>query len=92
MRAMSDESTIRVLTSNRPLSALLSQVLVAFTIEVDNEFERRMGESGHPGARLSLVVWSNLMRVVAQSEAFVSDPANTLPHYPLWDMNRGFGP
>jgi hypothetical protein len=30
--------------------------------------------------------------MVAQSEMFVRDPANALPHYPLWDMNRGFGP
>ncbi|MGC9940449.1 MAG: hypothetical protein ABSE48_01370, partial [Verrucomicrobiota bacterium] len=27
-----------------------------------------------------------------QTAAFVHDPAGTLPHYPLWDMNRGFGP
>lgn len=46
-----------------PLSALLSQLLVAFTIECDNEFERRMLDSGHPG-HLSLVVWSNLLRFV----------------------------
>jgi hypothetical protein len=30
--------------------------------------------------------------LVAQTEAFVADPVNALPHYPLWDMNRGFGP
>jgi len=48
------------------LSALLSQVLVAFTVEFDNEFERRMGDAGYPGARLSLVVWTNLMRFVGQ--------------------------
>ena len=30
--------------------------------------------------------------LVAQTEAFVRDPAGTLPHYPAWDMNRGFGP
>jgi hypothetical protein len=30
--------------------------------------------------------------LVAQSEMFQRDPAGTLPHYPLWDMNRGFGP
>jgi hypothetical protein len=29
--------------------------------------------------------------LVAQTEWFVRDPG-TLPHYPLWDMNRGFGP
>jgi len=41
-------------------------VLVAFTVEFDNEFERRMSESSHPGARLSLVVWTNLLRFVAE--------------------------
>lgn len=48
----------------RPLSALLSQILVAFTVEFDNEFERQIAEAGHPGARLSLVVWSNLIRFI----------------------------
>jgi hypothetical protein len=49
------------INSDRPLSALLSQILVAFTIELDNEFERQMND---PGARSSLVVWSNLIRFV----------------------------
>jgi DNA-binding MarR family transcriptional regulator len=48
----------------RPLSALLSQVLVAFTIELDNEFERRMIQAGEPGT-LSLGVWANLMRFLS---------------------------
>jgi hypothetical protein len=30
--------------------------------------------------------------LVAQSEAFVRDPLASLPHFPLWDLNRGFGP
>jgi len=30
------------MSERRPLSALLSQALIAFTIELDNEFERRM--------------------------------------------------
>jgi hypothetical protein len=30
--------------------------------------------------------------LVAQSKLFQRDPVGTLPHYPLWDMNRGFGP
>jgi hypothetical protein len=46
---------------------LLSQVLVAFTIEFDNEFERRMGDAGHPGAFLSMVVWGSLMRFVGET-------------------------
>jgi hypothetical protein len=55
------------MASMRPLSALLSQVLVAFTVEFDNEFERRMGEAGYVGARLSLVVWANMMRFVSEA-------------------------
>jgi hypothetical protein len=29
---------------------------------------------------------------VAQTALFLRDPVGALPHYPLWDMNRGFGP
>jgi hypothetical protein len=68
-------STTCGVTSRRSLSALLSQVLVAFTIELDNEFERRMGEAGYPGARLSLVVWANLMRFVAEEAMSVRNLA-----------------
>ncbi|HET6328344.1 MAG TPA: hypothetical protein VFG04_26920, partial [Planctomycetaceae bacterium] len=59
--------------SELPLSALLSQVLVAFTIEFDNEFEQRMAESGFPGARLSLVLWSNLIRFIPRKGITVGD-------------------
>ncbi len=59
----------------RSLSALLSQMLVAFTVEFDNEFERRMGGAGHPGARLSLVVWATLMRFVVAGGVPVRDLA-----------------
>lgn len=63
MASMMENSSI---ASMRSLSALLSQVLVAFTVEFDNEFERRMGEAGYAGARLPLVVWTNLMRFVGE--------------------------
>lgn len=46
----------------RPLSALLSQILVAYTVEFDSEFERRMSEAGHPAAGLSLILWYTVMR------------------------------
>lgn len=49
----------------RPLSALLSQVLVAFRLELDDEFEKQMRESGYAGASLSVVIWSTLMRFLA---------------------------
>src|ERR1700728_1063640 len=67
MGAGEDVSLVSVphgIAANRSLSALLSQLLVAFTVEFDNQFERRMGAAGYPGARLSLVVWANLMRFV----------------------------
>jgi DNA-binding MarR family transcriptional regulator len=59
-----------------PLTALLSQVLVAFTIEFDNEFELQMphrttrhgsmaGAGGRRGPWLvSMVMWSNCMQYV----------------------------
>ena len=61
--------------AGRGISALLSQVLVAYTVEFDNEFERRMGEAGYPGARLSLVVWANLIRFIGNGAISVRDLA-----------------
>jgi hypothetical protein len=58
-------------TRRPPLSALLSQVLVALTVEFDNEFELQMGNAGYVGARLSFVVWANLMRFLAESSLSV---------------------
>jgi hypothetical protein len=60
---------------SRPLSALLSQVLVAFTVELDGEFERLMRESGYAGG-LSLVVWLNLVRFLTSEELSVRTLAN----------------
>ncbi len=65
-----------------PLSALLSQALVAFTIEFDNEFERQMPHrtTSHgrtPGAHtpwlVSLVMWSNCMQFVGETGISVGD-------------------
>ena len=50
--------------SSAPLSTLLSQALVAFTIELDNEFERRFPEAGGGARVVSLTMWSNLLRFV----------------------------
>src|SRR5712671_4534594 len=64
------------------LSALLSQALVAFTIEFDNEAEHRLphrttsfGASGHgDGAWLvSLVMWENCMRFVTEEPITVGE-------------------
>jgi DNA-binding MarR family transcriptional regulator len=66
-----------------PLATLLSQVLVAFTIEFDNEFEHRIP---HRTTRLiavaeqrtgpwltSMVMWSNLMRLVSEDGLTVGE-------------------
>ncbi len=56
-----------------PLSALLSQFLVAFTIEFDNEFERRMphrttnhGSTGPGPWLVSMAMWFTCMRFVTE--------------------------
>src|SRR5271154_6471599 len=69
-----------------PLPTLLSQVLAAFTIEFDNEFEHQMpnrvtrlraagewnsGLSPRPWL-VSMVMWSNLMRFVTEDGLTVS--------------------
>jgi len=51
-------------TEPAPLFVLLSQVLIAFTIEFDNEFEYRMAAAGCRKFRLSMAMWSNFMRFV----------------------------
>jgi DNA-binding MarR family transcriptional regulator len=70
-------------TSRLPLSTLLSQALVAFTIEFDNEFEHRMphrttnyGSTG--GSRqgpwlVSLVMWYNCMQYVGEEGVTVAE-------------------
>ena len=58
-----------------PLSALLSQALVAFTIDLDNEFERQMVDAGFRGISLSVMVWSNLFRFIADQGVAVRELA-----------------
>jgi DNA-binding MarR family transcriptional regulator len=65
-----------------PLSALLSHVQVAFTIELDNEFEQRMShrttwhtptpDATHTPWLGSLVMWYNCLRFVDQNGITVS--------------------
>ena len=52
-----------------------SQALVAYTVEFDNEFERRLAEAGHGGSILSLIVWSNVMRFLTGGSRTVRDLA-----------------
>jgi DNA-binding MarR family transcriptional regulator len=69
--------------SQLPLSALLSQVLVAFTIECDNEFERQMphrtsnyGSKAGGGAGpwlVSMAMWWTCMRFVGADGITVAE-------------------
>jgi hypothetical protein len=65
-------------TGALPLSALLSQVLVAFTVEFDNEFGRQMPHRTAKGGLsdpevhdapwlTSLVMWANVMQFVGEA-------------------------
>src|ERR1700751_3730379 len=70
-----------------PLAALLSEVLVAFTIEFDNEFEQRVphrttnhGSTGDPGSvpwLVSMTMWLQVMRFVPDEGI----DAKTLYHF-----------
>ena len=71
---MSDSAAAKS-SASLPLSALLSQTLVAFTIELDNEFEKRMAESGYPGAILSQIVWLTVVRFLTRAPVSVRDLA-----------------
>jgi hypothetical protein len=52
-----------------PLSTPLSHLLVAFTIELDNEFERRFSQAGGGARVASVVMWSNFLRFVGDGIA-----------------------
>jgi len=66
-----------------PLPTLLSQVLVAFTIEFDNEFERQMPHrtttgTAPAGSRagpwlVSMVMWSNFLQFVGDEGVTVAE-------------------
>jgi hypothetical protein len=60
--------------SDPPLSTPLSHLLVAFTIELDNEFELRMTNAAATRP-FSVVMWSNLLRVVEGGITVGSLPA-----------------
>ena len=47
-----------------PISTLLSQVVVTYTIELDNEFERRFQDAGGGARVASVVMWSNFLRFI----------------------------
>lgn len=58
-----------------PLSVLLSQVLLAFTIEFDNEFELQMSKTYARPFKVSIAMWSNFMRYVRSEGTSVGEIA-----------------
>jgi hypothetical protein len=80
------------------LPSLLSQALVAFTIEFDNEFEHRMphwttdhdpGRGARQGPWLvSLVMWANCMRFVDESGVTVREVERLARTRTNWDGMR----
>jgi hypothetical protein len=80
---------------HKPLSALLSQILVAYSVELDCEFERRMLQTQSRSSRLSLVIWLNVLRFLADgpisvrtlaSRALTADAGATLGCLERWDV------
>jgi DNA-binding MarR family transcriptional regulator len=83
------KSKIRQPATNYPFSALLSKLLIAFTIEIDNAFERSVphrttafgnaadaaaGVRAERGAWLgSFVLWANTMRLVSETGITIAE-------------------
>jgi hypothetical protein len=55
--------------ASAPLSTALSHLLIAFTIELDNEFEHRFAQAGGGARVTSVVMWSNFLRFVGDGIA-----------------------
>lgn len=53
-----------MITHSHSLTSLLSETLIAFTIEADNRFEQQMNASPHRPFLVSLVMWANFLRLV----------------------------
>lgn len=79
---------------DRSLCTLLSQVLLAFTIEFDNEFERRIAGAYCPRFLVSQAMWANFMRFVTDDGIFVHQISalvglpNRIVHPSLRGMDR----
>ena len=82
--------------AERPLPALLSQALVAFTIEFDNEFEYRMPHrttwgpaAGAPGPwHTSQVMWANFIQFIPPGGVPFRDVAALAPLVNLAGLQR----
>ena len=82
-RASRSDGAMSLPPFNLPLPALLSQVLIAFTIEFDNEFELRVphrtsatkvaGDARKVPWLVSLAMWSNFLRFVDEDGVTVRE-------------------
>ena len=61
--------------SNTPMSTGLSQALIAYVIELDNEFEQRFARAGGGARVVSVAMWSNLLRFVGDGITVGEFPA-----------------
>jgi DNA-binding MarR family transcriptional regulator len=76
-----------------PFTVLLSHVLLAFTIEHDNEWERLMMMSPYRPFLVSMVMWSNFMRFISADGTTVKELSSAAgytdrPHPSLPGMER----
>ena len=86
-----------VLVAEIGVSALLSQALVAFTIEVDNEAERQLphrttwgpaAKSGRGPWLVSLAMWANFLRFLPAGGVPLRDVADLVPLTNLAGLER----
>ena len=85
-----------------PLSALLSQVLVAFIVEFDNEFERQMphrtsdhGRMQGPGTvpwLVSMAMWSTCLRFGGETVTALRQALDRLVSDPRARLSEGLEP
>jgi hypothetical protein len=85
-----------------PLSALLSQVLVAFIVEFDNEFERQMphrtsdhGRTQGPGTvpwLVSMAMWSTCLRFGGETVTTLRQALDRLVSDPGARLSKGLEP
>lgn len=73
------QMTMKTQALSRNLASLISQVLVAYTVEFDNAFELQMGARGFPGARLSLILWARLIRFISENGITVDELRAQIP-------------
>jgi DNA-binding MarR family transcriptional regulator len=89
--------TAELMTAPLPLPTLLSQAVVAFTIEFDNEFEHRtphrttLNRSGSGPWLTSMVMWWNCMRFVREAGITVGELEDLASKQTNWNGMERWG-